>query len=194
MHTSVIEVNRPVGTVDAHSLGAVEAIIKSLERMSIKALKTMPLLMGVNEASTETHANRQWELYAQGVRSLQHLTEAALEQLLQLALRAEGIQADVRFRFAELRAAEELRDQQTLALKIANYDKLYWAGIISQEEYALAVVNHKPDQADPRLQLNNPQAEMGQSFGYGSDPTDPGKQPSTAEDDNGPRPADSDPR
>lgn len=194
VHTSVIEVNRPVGTVDANSLGAVEAIIKSLERMAIKSLKTMPLLMGVSEASTETHANRQWELYAQGIRSLQHLTEAALERMLQLALRAQGLQADVRFRFKELRAAEKLRDQQTLALMIANYDKMYWAGLVGQDEYAQAVIGHQPDQREPRLQMNNPQAEIGQSFGYGADPTDPGKQPSTADDDQGQKPKDSDAR
>lgn len=33
--------------------------IRAIERMLFRALKTMPRLMGSNEATSETHANRQ---------------------------------------------------------------------------------------------------------------------------------------
>ncbi len=56
VHTDVVKVNRPVGTVDASSLGAVDSLIRAVERMATRGLKTMPLLMGSNEAVSETHA------------------------------------------------------------------------------------------------------------------------------------------
>lgn len=150
VHTDTVKINRPVGTVDAQSLGAIEGIIKALERMSIKALKTMPLLMGISEASTETHAARQWEVYSQGVRSLQHLAEAMLERVFTLALQAQGVAADVKFRFAELRNSEELRDEQVRSLKITNTKEEYAAGWIDQEEAAQKVVGHPPAEEEPR--------------------------------------------
>lgn len=151
IHTDVIAVNRPVGAVDASSLGAVEGLIKALERMITRALKTMPLLMADTAGASEANANRQWEVHAAGIKALQHLAESLLERLLTLALRAEGLSAVVRFRFAELRAAELLRDAQTAALQIANARAKYDAGYVSQDEAALSVVGHAADVAEPRV-------------------------------------------
>lgn len=151
IHTDVITINRPVGTVNAESLGAVEGIIKSLERMAIRGLKTMPLLMGVNEATSETHANRQWEVHVAGIKSLQHLAESLLEYLFGLALRAQGLQATVTWRFAELRASEMLRDAQTETMLISNARAKYDAGWTSQDEAAEAVTGHKADVPEPRV-------------------------------------------
>lgn len=151
IHTDVIQVNRPVGTVDASSLGAIDGLIRGLERMVTRALKTMPLLMGSNEAVSETHANRQWEIHAAGIKSLQHLAETMLERLFGLALQVQGVQANVRFRFAELRASEMLRDAQTETIQIANERAKYQAGWISQDEAALAITGHEADLPEPRV-------------------------------------------
>ncbi|RIK20641.1 MAG: hypothetical protein DCC51_07215 [Anaerolineae bacterium] len=56
VHTDVVKVNRPVGAVDASSLGAVDALIRAVERMAIRGLKTMPLLMGSNGVADAGHA------------------------------------------------------------------------------------------------------------------------------------------
>lgn len=151
VHTDVVKVNRPVGAVDASSLGAVDALIRAVERMAIRGLKTMPLLMGSNEAVSETHANRQWEIHVAGVKALQHLAEQMLGRLLTLALQMQGMRAVVEFRFAELRASEMLRDAQTEAQRIENAKQKYLAGWISQEEAANEVVGHAPDRAEPRV-------------------------------------------
>lgn len=142
IHSTAISVNQGVGTVNSNSLGAIDPIIRALERTVIRALKTMPVLMGVNEATTETHAVQQWEIHAAGIKSLQHRLEAMLERLLGLALQAQGIQATVRFRFAELRASELMRDAQTEALVIANAARKRDEGWITQDEAAQAVVGH----------------------------------------------------
>lgn len=150
IHTDVINVNRPVGTVDTSSLGAVGGLIQALERMITRALKTMPLLMVDASGVSEANANRQWEVHAAGIKSLQHVVETMLQRLSQLALQAQGLRADVEFRFSELRAAELQRDAQTEALQIANTLAKYAAGWISQEEAAEEITAHAPDQPGPR--------------------------------------------
>jgi hypothetical protein len=151
VHTDVVQVNRPVGAVDASSLGGVDSLLRAVERMATRGLKTMPLLMGSNEAVSETHANRQWEIHAAGIKALQHLAEQMLERLLTLALQMQGLQAVVEFRFAELRASEAYRDAQTAALVIENAKQKYLNGWINQNEAAMEAVGHPADRPRPRF-------------------------------------------
>ena len=150
IHSSPVVVNRPVGTVDSSSLGGINSVIEVLERMLTRALKTMPLLMGTNQTGTETQSNREWEVYMQGIKSIQHLAEGLLGHLCTLALRVQGIPAVVQWRFAEVRAAEMLRDAQTEMLQLANLKTKYDQGYISQDEASQAAVGHAPDQEAPR--------------------------------------------
>lgn len=164
IHSSPVIVNRPVGTVDSSSLGGIGTIIETLERMLTRALKSMPLLMATNQTGTETQSNREWEVFVQGVKSIQHLAEGLLEHLMGLALRAQGLPAVVKWRFAEVRAAELLRDAQVEQLKIANTVTKYNQGWISQEEAALEVVGHEPDMPAPRTMGG---AGVGMTIGAG---------------------------
>jgi hypothetical protein len=150
IHSDVVTINRPVGAADSSSLGAIDGIVSALERMSARALKTMPLMMGLSESNSETQANRQWEVFSASVKSIQHLAETLLERLLGLALQSQGVQATVRFRFAELRAAEMLRDAQTEQLQISNAFQKYAYGWTSIDEAAQVIVGHKADQQTPR--------------------------------------------
>lgn len=150
IHTDVIEVGRPVGAVDSSSLGAIDGLLKALERMAVRALKTAPFMMAVQESTTETQANRQWEAHLQSIKAIQHYAESILERLLVLVLQAQGLQGTVRFRFAENRAAEMLRDAQTEQLRIANASAKYAAGWISQDEASQEVTGHEADQEEPR--------------------------------------------
>jgi len=150
VHTDVVKVNRPIGTVDATSLGGIDGLIKSLERMAARALKTMPLMMGITEGMSEASANRQWELQAAGVKALQHLCENMLQRQFTLALQMAGTPARVECRFAELRAAEALRDAQTLTLTVQNWGNAYDRGWVSQDEAAQRAVGHPADQPEPR--------------------------------------------
>jgi hypothetical protein len=156
VHSSVIMVNRPIGTVSGDMLGGIDGLITALERMAARGLKTMPLLMGINDSTTETNANRQWELQAAAIKSLQHLCETMLGRLFGLALEAQGIAAAVEFRFAELRAAEMLRDAQTEAMQIANERAKYEAGWTSQDEASEAITGHEADVPEPRAAAVSP--------------------------------------
>lgn len=134
VHSDMVIFNKNVGTVDASSLGAIDGLIEALERMATRALKTMPFAFGLSESTTETQATRQYELYAAGIKSLQHYAENLLEHFLTLALEAQGIAASVRFRFSELRSAERLRDALSEAAEIANEVEKRAQGWITQDE------------------------------------------------------------
>lgn len=136
VHDDAVTVNRPVGAVDASSLGAVDGLIRALERQSTRALKTMPILMGSNEATAETHASKQWEIMAAGITTLQHNVENMLSRQFELALQAQGILADVKLRFAQLRETERLLNAQTEAIEIGNAWSRYQYGWISYEQSA----------------------------------------------------------
>lgn len=153
VHTDVVEVNTPVGTmgVGTGSMQFVAALIATLERMAIRGLKSMPLLMASNEGTTETLANRQWEVHAAGIKSIQHLVETLLERLFGLALQAQGIAATVQFRFAELRASEMLRDAQVETMQIANEGTKYDRGWISQDQASEAITGSAADAPEPRV-------------------------------------------
>jgi hypothetical protein len=170
IHTSVVEVNRPAGTLGQDSLGALPGIIEALERMLVRALKSTPLLLSTRQTSSETQSNREYEAQVAGIKAIQHLTESLLEHLLTLALRAQGIPAVVQWRFAELRAAEQMRDAQTEGMQIANESAKYAAGWTSQDEASQAITGHDAVATAP-IASASPQPEI--AIGAG----DKGNQP-----------------
>lgn len=150
LHTDIFELGSPVGTIDSDSIGAIDKIMERLEKKITRALKSNGVVMDTGENLNQTDSNRKWEIHAAGIKSLQHHCEAMLESLLDLSLQAKGIQAFVQFRFAELRAAEMFRDEQTKAMQIQNARNLYEAGYTSQDESSLYAIGHNADQPEPR--------------------------------------------
>jgi len=144
IHLDTVEMGSPQGVVDASALGSVEPIVALLQRQQVQAVKTMPLLLGLSEGVSEANANRQWEIHAAGVKALQHLIETPLSRLLSVALQAGGLAARAELRFAELRAAEMMRDEQTRAIKDANVAFERDQGWIDQDAAAQDAVGHPP--------------------------------------------------
>lgn len=153
VHTDIVAVNRPVGAVDAQSVGGIDGIINNLESMSVRALKTSPLLMGMTEGLSEASSNRLWESHLAGIKAIQHGCETVIGQLFTLALQVQGIQATVTWRFAENRASEMFRDAQTRTMELANIRQEYEAGWISQDEAAEKAVGHPADEPEPRYDV-----------------------------------------
>lgn len=149
VHTDMITVNKPVGTVDAGSLGGIGTIIQFLERSAVRALKSIPLLMSTAEGMSEANANRQWEVLAAGIKAIQHLVEDSVGRLLELGLRAGGINADVVVQMAELRASEKFRDAQTQRLNLQNVALEEARGYIDREEAGMKAVGHPPALPEP---------------------------------------------
>lgn len=151
IHTNATEIGRPVGTVDSTSLGAIDALVRFLERNLTCALKSAPFLLGLSESNTETQATRQVEAYLGSIQAVQHLAEGLLEHLFTLAVQAAGLQADVEFRFQEVRAAEMLRDEQVRQLQTTVAIQQYLAGFLSLDEACgYATGKEKADVPEPR--------------------------------------------
>ena len=139
---STITVNRPVGAVDNVSLDGAQAMIEALGREMTLGLKTNPLMMGMEQGISEAVGNRQWEVYVAGIKAIQHLGEHVLEYMFRLALQAQGFQADVKFRFAEIRGSEEMRDATTLQLKLQNAQTAEDLGYMERNEASVYAVGH----------------------------------------------------
>lgn len=165
VHTDVNTVNRPVGAIDASVMrGAVE-LIDRLEAQASRALKSSPLLMGDTARSSESAVNRMWEAHLQGIKSLQHLCEGMLERLFGLALQWQGYAATATVRFAENRASELMKDEQTLRLKIGNVATLQARGLISQETAAQMLTGAPPALPEPPYPTAGVQGAQGGSGG-----------------------------
>jgi hypothetical protein len=97
--------------------------------------------------------------------------ESQLEKHFNTLLRASGIQAVVEFRFAELRAAEMLRDAQTEAMRISNAEKKYKNGWITQDEASIEITGKPAAEEEPRQSVN-PFTELIEGDGDGEEPKD----------------------
>lgn len=143
IHTSETTINKPIGAADSGSLAGIDAVVTMLEGMSVRALKTMPVMLGMVAREGDVQASRQFEIFNAGIKSLQHYCETMLKRLFTLALEAQGIQADVSFEFAELRASEDLRDGQAEQIKIANEIAKVNAGWTTDDEASETITGHK---------------------------------------------------
>jgi hypothetical protein len=90
-----VEIAGPIGLSAGTNLSGIEAVIEVIERMLVRSLKTMPLVLGITDGVSEANANRQWEILVSGVKALQHLAESMLERFFELACRMQGVQANV---------------------------------------------------------------------------------------------------
>lgn len=151
IHLDVVEVKRPVGALDSSSLGAVDGLVSALERMLVKALKTVPIMQGITDGVAEANVRVQWKIYRTTLRVFQHMLEQLLDYLLTLALQAEGVAAVVEFRFATVDITDRYIDAQTEQLTVQNAAAMYAAGWISQDDAARRGAGvEKADQPGPR--------------------------------------------
>src|SRR5690606_30482717 len=140
--SSIITINGIVGAVDAGFLTAVDSLIQALERQATRALKMMPLLMGIADTADEGDANRQWEVQVKAVKAHQHKMEVMLQSVFKLGLQSQGINADVKVRFAELRVAEAMRDTQVDQLRAATAAANERYGYMAPDEAEIYAVGH----------------------------------------------------
>jgi hypothetical protein len=147
-HTDFVEVSTNGGAIGTQVLASIQPLIEVLERQAMRALKSTPLMMGMVSQTSEANANRQWEIFAAGIKSIQQDAETLLGQLYELNLEIQGIQATVEVRFAELRAAEEARDEQTFKAKLENAIVARDQGFWDQEQASMHAIGEPPALAE----------------------------------------------
>lgn len=142
VHTSSTSVNRAPGAIDTSAMRGAGDLIDAIERMCVRALKSTPLMMATGDSVAETRANREWEIYGLGITSLQQDCETLLGRLLQLALQAKGIAARVEVRFAPIRSADALRDEQIAKLRLDVAMLAEQLGYMDRDEASEYAVGH----------------------------------------------------
>jgi hypothetical protein len=140
VHTNTVEFGTPIGAIG--NLEGIGELISVLERMCVRSLKSQPLLFGMPEGVSEANANRQWEVHAQGVQALQNLCAETLSYLYSLALEAEGVAAEAKFKFHELRAIEDLRDAQAMWQRLQNAEAMELLGFKTHDEASMYAVDN----------------------------------------------------
>lgn len=141
VHGSFVEMNAPIGAIGTE-LAAIESIIAGLERMIVRGAKTDILSFAITDGAGESQSNRQWEMKVQSVKALQHPAEILLETAYEMIAQAAGFLVEVEFRFAEIRATEELRDQQTQQIRQTNVLEMLDRGFLTPNEASLEMLGY----------------------------------------------------
>jgi hypothetical protein len=127
----------------------IKEVIDTLDAQNQAALKTMPSVVGkgvnANTASTESR------LFAMNCDSLNGTIAAPLSEAFTLAARIAGFQGRIEISFApiELRPVMELEPQ--LTMKSSRLKQDLSLGIITDEEYHLAMYNRPPPAGAAKL-------------------------------------------
>jgi hypothetical protein len=130
----------------------IDAIVRMLERRLIRSLKEMPVLMGSNEGTTETHGTVQMDIYAKFIASIQKTIANLLEKLLAVALQVWGIAGKVIWEFEPVRATDRLADAQADQVESSVLVFQRDQGWIDNDTAAMAMTGHKAV-AEPKAQV-----------------------------------------
>jgi len=114
-------------------------VFRMLERRIIRGLKQLPILMGSNEGTTETHGTIQFEIYIDGIRAVQDRTRRMLESMLTIAMQVRGRQSTVVMEWTDIRTVDRVRDAQAEAQEIENAAAKRDQGWINQDAASEAV-------------------------------------------------------
>jgi len=187
-HMDSIEVNTwsPGNSMD---FGTIENILTT---QIVSGLKQLPILLGRNEGTTETHGTVQYRIYVKGIESLRNKVAELTEFCANLTLRIWGVQGKAKLEFEPIRHTD--RAKEALADKSEHETKAIAvkAGWIDNDEAANDLYGHdatgekQPDQqtvvitpgGEPQGPPETPQPP--------EEPTPPEPEPAAPEGDNKP--------
>ena len=120
--------------------GKVESIITS---QIVTSLKQLPILLGRNEGTTETHGTVQYRIYVKGVESIREKVSELAEFCGNLTLRVWGVPGTCKVSFEEIRHTDRQKEalaslQEHQAIQIA-----ITTGMIDKDEAAEILYGHK---------------------------------------------------
>ena len=120
----------------------VSQLTTIIDTQVIAGLKQLPVLMGRNTGSTETHATVQWQVFAEELRHIQKLVINALEWAFSVVLRVYGIQAQAKVEFDPVRSISKKADLEAEKVETEVVKMQVNQGWITNDEAALRVVGH----------------------------------------------------
>ena len=133
VHLDTVAVNHaPSGT--SASMQGVDVLVNMIERWIVDGVKSVPMLLGINTATAETHANRQLDFYMAAIRSIQETLADILMHFLRIVLQVRGKRGAVLFYFLEQNIESRLERVRTDKLAVDNIVNQVNAGILTAAE------------------------------------------------------------
>lgn len=158
-HTDSVQIGIAGGGKSRGSMD-INGVIEVINQQVVTSLKQLPILLGRNDGTTETHGTVQWQIYVSGIESLQRAIKRLLERAYNVALDIYGKPRRAKLTFDSLRVNDRLKEAQAekveTEVKIAQYNQ----GWIDNDEAANEMVGHnavdEPKQQQVSISANPP--------------------------------------
>ena len=139
-HTDSIEVDLAGGATG--QMVDVQRLMSVINQQIVVSLKQLPILLGRNESTTETHGSIQWQIYVKGIESIQRGVKRLLERAYNVVLQIHGIQGSAHLTFDELQTSDRKADAEAESIETSTKIMQYNQGWIDNDEAAMEMVGH----------------------------------------------------
>ena len=139
-HDDSIKVDT-VGGTNGKSIDS-NGLIKIVNQQVVSSLKQLPILMGQNEGTTETHGTVQYKIFISGVEAIQDVTKRLIERAYNTALQVQGYQATAKVTFNNIETEDRKAEAEAEEIEIRNAKAKYDNGWITHDEASQAVTGH----------------------------------------------------
>jgi hypothetical protein len=116
---------------------------KILSRSLQSSLKTLPILLGINDNTSETHGSIQWQIQVAAILQLQRLCKRVIEKAGNASLRYGGVNARAKMEYDEIRAIDRRFEAQSQQLEAKNAAFEVQMGWRTNDEAAKLTVGHE---------------------------------------------------
>lgn len=120
----------------------VRAIDEGVDRRIMGALKQLSAFLNRTAGATETWSSVQFKIFCLAIKGLQRKAKRLIESAARLALRVWGIQGVPVLTFAEVDHENEKARLEIRKMEAELWTWLYLLGYVTQDEAAMALVDH----------------------------------------------------
>ncbi|RAZ73620.1 phage minor head protein [Planococcus halotolerans] len=152
IHTDSVKV-QTAGGAGGKSMDATR-VIGVINEQIVSALKMLPILLGRNEGTTETHGTVQWQIFVAGVKSIQRTIKRLMERSFNVYLRIQGFQGRAKVTFNEIPVRNEMQEAQAEQTRTNTKIIQVQQGWIDNDEAANDITGH--DAVGPAPAPSNP--------------------------------------
>lgn len=152
IHTESVKV-QTAGGAGGKSMDATR-VIEVINQQIVSALKMLPILLGRNEGTTETHGTVQWQIFVAGVKSIQRTIKRLMERSFNVYLQIQGFQGRSKVTFNDIPVRNEMQEAQAEQTRTNTKIIQVQQGWIDNDEAANAIVGH--DAIGPAQSAGNP--------------------------------------
>lgn len=108
VHFDWVEIANSGGISGGGATFDFKAFESVLVRQLSAALKTLPILLGINESTSETHGSVQWQIQVAGVDALRKIVKRIVEKAANVSAQLLGIPAHGKMEYTEIRTVDRL--------------------------------------------------------------------------------------